>query len=358
MERNWVKDRDGFEKQLEKMAEDAKEKEGGLDFLLFPEGTIVTVSGRSGNEINRSTLTDRVSKIVSTHRTILEGFLQDSQKRLDVSRYFSTLFPHPKSSKIFLVLYRELMLFVQFAHAVKDFEYTLLPRATGLFFALRQLAVRVPTLQLVDLTIGYPLPRHKPSSKRIPLYPSEYYNLPSIFLQNVPPPELHFHLRTYNLSDIPLGDLSEGGDGTEEEKKVFDEWLLKVWGEKDELLKRFNEKGSFCPTSVSTNMKKNESEEETDEEDDEGRMKGEIGWVPRLRNSGSELATFIGITVLVVGAYGLGIGWAWKSAKEVFGGVAASKENELSGNPMRVGCGCGKKMTSGMGLEPGDRIEL
>lgn len=49
MERNWVKDRDGFEGQLEKMAEDAKEKGGGLDFLLFPEGTIVTVSGRSRN---------------------------------------------------------------------------------------------------------------------------------------------------------------------------------------------------------------------------------------------------------------------------------------------------------------------
>ena len=137
---------------------------------------------------------------------------------------------------------------------------------------------------------------------------------------------------------------------------MFDEWLLKVWGEKDELLRRFNEKGSFCPTSVPISTEKKESKEETDGEDDEGRMKGEIGWVPRLRNSGSELAIFIGITALAIGVYGLGIRFAWRSAKEIFRGVAASKGNELSGNPMRVGCGCGKKLTNGMGM--GEKIEL
>jgi 1-acyl-sn-glycerol-3-phosphate acyltransferase len=49
LERNWAKDKVNFEKQLEGMARDARNggehgQEGKLDFLLFPEGTIVTVS--------------------------------------------------------------------------------------------------------------------------------------------------------------------------------------------------------------------------------------------------------------------------------------------------------------------------
>ncbi|GAA5977858.1 hypothetical protein JCM5350_006199 [Sporobolomyces pararoseus] len=298
LERNWSKDKVNFERQLDGMSKDCKaagEEEGKLDFLLFPEGTIVTENTRGIS-----------------------------------SRYAE------KAS-------------------LKDFNYTLLPRSTGLFFALRQLAVRVPSLQLTDLTVGYPLPRHSPSSDRKPLYPSEYYSLPSIFLYNVPPPEIHFHLRHFQINEIPLGDLSklskgdhqeEGDDGTELERKEFDEWLLKRWQEKDDLLKRFNETGSFVERSPS---QREDEEEEEEEEEEDNRVKGEIAWKPRLRSTVSKVLQFVGIIALVVLIAGWGLPLAWNTVKR-----ATSSSPSVGG---KVGCGCGKMGggIKGMGL---DRMEL
>ncbi|GAA5846170.1 hypothetical protein JCM3766R1_005657 [Sporobolomyces carnicolor] len=225
LERNWSKDKVNFEEQLDAMARDCtiEGTDGKLDFLLFPEGTIVTENTRG----------------------ISSKFAEKAN--------------------------------------LKDFNYTLLPRSTGLFFALRQLAVRVPSLELTDLTVGYPLPRTQTST---PLYPSEFYSLPSIFIHKVPPPELHFHLRFFRLGDIPLGDLSalksrgkgQGDDGSEQEKKIFDAWLLERWQEKDDLLRRFNQTGSFMVNEGGRRQV------ESDDEADEDRAKGEYVWKPRLRS--------------------------------------------------------------------------
>ncbi|GAA5899875.1 uncharacterized protein JCM6883_006019 [Sporobolomyces salmoneus] len=264
LERNWGKDKVNFERQLEGMSNDChllgregKEEEGELSFLLFPEGTIVTENTRG----------------------------------------ISTKFAEKSN--------------------LKDLKYTLLPRSTGLFFALRQLAIRVPSLRLVDLNVGYPLPRHSLSSsaERKPLYPSEYYSLPSIFLYRVPPPELHFHLRTFELKDIPLGDLTrlkeegkgEGDDGTEEERKEFEEWLRRRWEEKDDLLKRFNETGSF--------VERQTRRTEEDEDEDEDRVKGEVAWRPRLRSPVSETLQFVGIIVIISIAFGWGLPFVWQTVK-------------------------------------------
>ncbi|GAA5954299.1 hypothetical protein JCM3765_005344 [Sporobolomyces pararoseus] len=295
LERNWSKDKVNFERQLDGMSKDCRaagEAEGKLDFLLFPEGTIVTENTRGIS-----------------------------------SRY-------AEKAKL------------------KDFNYTLLPRSTGLFFALRQLAVRVPSLQLTDLTVGYPLPRHSPSSDRKPLYPSEYYSLPSIFLAKVPPPEIHFHLRHFQINEIPLGDLTklskeksgEGDDGTESERLEFDKWLLKRWQEKDNLLKRFHETGSFIERPLS------QREEEEEEED---RVKGESVWKPRLRTAVSESLQFVGIIALVVLISGWGLPLAWNTAKGAFG----LNPHLSSSVADKVGCGCGK-MGGGMKRIGLDRMDL
>lgn len=67
LERNWSKDKAGFERQLEEMARDCQvEGEGGkLDFLLFPEGTIVTVSSR--NYLVWSPLSDTDFESIGKH---------------------------------------------------------------------------------------------------------------------------------------------------------------------------------------------------------------------------------------------------------------------------------------------------
>ncbi|KPV72630.1 uncharacterized protein RHOBADRAFT_4915, partial [Rhodotorula graminis WP1] len=189
LERKWAEDRQPFAAQLDRIARETNR--GGDDekmaFLLFPEGTIVTENTRG----------------------ISQRFAEKS--------------------------------------GVADFKHLLLPRSTGLFFALRNLARSIPTLHLVDLTVGYPLPRPSSTSAKpaSPQYASEFYTLPSILLQGIPPPELHLHVRAFALADIPLGDLSrssatdEDEDGTPDERAAFERWLRERWAEKDQLVERF-----------------------------------------------------------------------------------------------------------------------
>ena len=137
----------------------------------------------------------------------------------------------------------------------------------------------------------------------------------------------------------------EGDDGTELERKEFDEWLLKRWQEKDDLLKRFNETGSVVERSPS----QREDEDEEEEEEEDGRVKGEIAWKPRLRSTVSEMLQFAGIIALVVLIAGWGLPLAWNTVKG-----ATSLSPSVGG---KVGCGCGKMggEMKGRGL---DRMEL
>ncbi|AGO13504.1 AaceriACL173Cp [[Ashbya] aceris (nom. inval.)] len=108
---------------------------------------------------------------------------------------------------------------------VQPFENVLLPRSTGLRFALEKLA---PSCECVyDVTIGY-------SGVKKTTYAEQIYDLQSIFLQGQGPKLVDVHIRTFKLSEIPY-----------QEEKAFESWLYKVWGEKDKLLERYYQKGSF-----------------------------------------------------------------------------------------------------------------
>lgn len=80
-------------------------------------------------------------------------------------------------------------------------------------------------------------------------------------------PALHIHYSLIPISSIPIGELLPNGIGksrstlyttteksierepSEEEKKVFGDWLLSRWRLKDELLEHFYQTGSFSGAS-------------------------------------------------------------------------------------------------------------
>lgn len=129
---------------------------------------------------------------------------------------------------------------------IKDGVHTLLPRSTGLLFCLRTLAPRVNTLRLVDVTIAYPgIPRGG--------YGQDYYTLQSIFSRGVSPPVIHMHIRSDSVKhSVPIGVASlttshtTGAEATEEEKKVFEQWLLERYRRKDEQMEMFLNQGKLA----------------------------------------------------------------------------------------------------------------
>merc|ERR1712093_25211 len=185
MKRNWGADKVGLGKALKKMGQHARRSMDPFVLLIFPGGTLV------------SPLTRPVSK-----------------------KY---------ADKV----------------GIPDGVHTLLPRSTGLLFCLRSLAPRVPELRLLDATIAYPgIPGRG--------YGQDYYTLQSIFGAGVPPPVIHIHLRSYLVKhDLPIGQstMSEsattGSASTPEQRKEFDEWVLKQWRLKDERLEAFTTKGTL-----------------------------------------------------------------------------------------------------------------
>ncbi|KAJ3551374.1 hypothetical protein NM688_g4742 [Phlebia brevispora] len=140
---------------------------------------------------------------------------------------------------------------------IADMQHTLLPRSTGLQYSLRTLAPRIPSLKLIDITMAYPgIPRFG--------YGQSYYTLRSIFLDGVPPPQIHMHIRCFDVAhDIPIGDLSATNSTTpngssssvnkssveveipEGEKETFDRWLRELWRAKDEDMAGYLQSGSF-----------------------------------------------------------------------------------------------------------------
>lgn len=95
-------------------------------------------------------------------------------------------------------------------------------------------------------------------------YGQSYYTLRSIFFDRVPPPVIHVHLRVFDVAkDVPIGDVSSSNPSEapkmtaneqavevefpEEEKATFDLWVRELWREKDQLIVKFLETGSFTP---------------------------------------------------------------------------------------------------------------
>jgi hypothetical protein len=180
---------------------------------------------------------------------------------------------------------------------------------------LRQLARTTPSLRLVDITVGYPLPRSSPSTSASPIYASDFYTLPSVLLSHIAPPELHMHIRAFSLSEIPLGELdavdAADGEGTEDEKRAFERWLYDRWAEKDALLEQFRTRGTFVAGGVGVGVGKRgergngsggngatsatrshgihaSSDDDDDDSDDEER-RGEYRWPVSLRQPSWEI---------------------------------------------------------------------
>lgn len=100
-------------------------------------------------------------------------------------------------------------------YAIKEklpiLKHQLVPRITGLKFCVDKL--RGCTSRIVDITIGY-------KGVRAGQNASEVYKLRSIFLDGHAPPEIHMHIRSFSIADIPT---DENG---------FSQWTMERFREK------------------------------------------------------------------------------------------------------------------------------
>ncbi|KZT41410.1 hypothetical protein SISSUDRAFT_981995 [Sistotremastrum suecicum HHB10207 ss-3] len=194
--RSWATDSKYFVKKLAEVADYAEKYDDPLFFMLYPEGTLVSKDTRP-----------------------------ISKKWADKT-------------------------------GIEDMQHMLLPRATGLQWTLRSLAPRVSGLKLLDITVAYEgIPRNA--------YGQSHYTLRSVFMSGIPPPNIHLHLRIYDVkTEVPIGDVDIRRDkaathsrteseATQEERQVFENWLLQRWREKDALLEGFHQIGLLAPPKKS-----------------------------------------------------------------------------------------------------------
>ncbi|KAI0778024.1 acyltransferase-domain-containing protein [Trametes elegans] len=203
--RSWASDKLHLSKSLSWLARRAEKEDSPLTFLLYPEGTLISKDTRP------------ISK-----------------------KYADKL-------------------------GIPDMTHTLLPRSTGLHYSLRSLAPRIPNLHLLDITMAYP----GKSVRGIPSleYGQDFYTLRSIFLDGIPPPAVHMHIRKFNVNhEVPIGNVSSSNpsvlpngsaksavevDVPETEREAFEVWLRDLWREKDKLMGRFLATGSLdAPTAL------------------------------------------------------------------------------------------------------------
>ncbi|ODV81837.1 uncharacterized protein CANTADRAFT_45448 [Suhomyces tanzawaensis NRRL Y-17324] len=116
-------------------------------------------------------------------------------------------------------------------------DHVLLPRIRGLFLTLRKL--RNTAEVVYDLTTGYSQ-----------LKPDEYgelvFSLKRFYLLGKGPSQVNIFVKSWKVSEIPLGDETvDIDDAKEEDLKKFEDWLVARWYEKDRLLDTFYKTGSF-----------------------------------------------------------------------------------------------------------------
>lgn len=118
-------------------------------------------------------------------------------------------------------------------------NHVLLPRVRGLFLALRLLRHSVEVVY--DTTFGY-------EGLKASDYGEDIFTLKAMFLMGKGPKKVHYYIRSFSIKDIPLGDDDDCVDIDQLDPSVmkeFEEWLIKVWYEKDKLMGKFFETGSF-----------------------------------------------------------------------------------------------------------------
>ena len=108
---------------------------------------------------------------------------------------------------------------------IPDLKHALLPRSTGLSYCLQELRDTVD--YMYDCTLAY---------EGVPVgqYGQDLFSLRGSYFQGRPPKSVNMHWRRFATKDIPLGD-----------EKVFGDWLLARWREKDDLLQYYIDNGQF-----------------------------------------------------------------------------------------------------------------
>lgn len=118
-------------------------------------------------------------------------------------------------------------------------KYVLLPRVRGLFLSLRLLRKSIDVVY--DVAFGY-------SGLKSTDYGEDIFTLKAMFLMGKGPKQVNYHIRSFSMDEIPLGsddDCIDIDDLDPSIMKDFEEWLYKVWYEKDSLMAKFYETGSF-----------------------------------------------------------------------------------------------------------------
>lgn len=117
-------------------------------------------------------------------------------------------------------------------------KHTLLPRVRGLFLMLRSL--RGTAEYVYDLTCGY-------TGLSAEDYGEEVFTLKAYYFKGYGPSKINYHIRAFAVKDIPLGDddLVDVDNVAPETIAAFENWLYKIWDEKDEFMKVFFETGLF-----------------------------------------------------------------------------------------------------------------
>jgi len=118
----------------------------------------------------------------------------------------------------------------------ENFKHVLIPKTTGLQYCLEVLRPEVK--RLLDITVGYEgLQDHH--------CPYDEYPLSKVFFEGKGPKEIHLHLRSYNVDDIPgLAQPGCHSDNMEiaiekERADIFAKWMRERFSEKDTLSKQF-----------------------------------------------------------------------------------------------------------------------
>ncbi|KAI8941019.1 hypothetical protein NX059_002265 [Plenodomus lindquistii] len=110
-------------------------------------------------------------------------------------------------------------------NGIPDLRHALLPRSTGLSFCLQELRDTVE--YMYDCTLAY---------EGVPVgqYGQDLFTLRGTYFQGRPPKSVNLHWRRFRIADIPTHD-----------EKVFADWLLERFREKDDLLQYFVENQRF-----------------------------------------------------------------------------------------------------------------
>ncbi|KAJ4379075.1 hypothetical protein N0V86_005116 [Didymella sp. IMI 355093] len=108
---------------------------------------------------------------------------------------------------------------------IPDLKHALLPRSTGLSYCLQELTDTVE--YMYDCTVAY---EGVPAGQ----YGQDLFSLRGSYFQGRPPKSVNMYWRRFATKDIPLGD-----------EKVFGDWLLERWREKDALLQHYLDHGKF-----------------------------------------------------------------------------------------------------------------